>query len=105
MYLSEMGHSTCRTCKSGTYTDSARSKECSECPQSYVPSEAADSCVPAPTPSPTPAACVGDPDTFDAGWGPCKTYRHGKNNHRYCCSDRAKGTTAAEVCYECGVCR
>merc|ERR1711874_63291 len=51
--------------------------------------------------------CKGDPEGFNAGFGPCWTYGPGvTQNYLTCSSDQDKTSklVAAEVCPECGQC-
>jgi len=60
--------------------------------------------------SSTPAAdssfdmteCVGDYESFDAGWGACHTYS--RNNYYYCNDDYDGENFAYQVCPECDQC-
>lgn len=77
------------------------------------------SATPAPSPSPTERpstsptgrpteqpVCVGDRQTWDAGFGSCTTYilTPGDSNHAYCDTDCQDGFCAVEVCRECNFC-
>jgi hypothetical protein len=59
-----------------------------------------------PTPPPSPGSCVGDADMWTAGYGHCVSYADGQLNHPYCDtdSDGTNGTSAKQVCVECGEC-
>lgn len=48
--------------------------------------------------------CVGDRNTWDAGFGKCDSYTKGKANHDYCSQDSQSGILAKSVCEECGSC-
>ena len=52
---------------------------------------------------------MGNPATYDAGYGGCSTYAVGlstgcTDNNGYCAKDIAEGFVAKDVCSECGVC-
>jgi LPXTG-motif cell wall-anchored protein len=52
----------------------------------------------------TPVLCVGNADTWDAGYGRCSSYADGMTNHYYCRADSSQGFIAMQVCSECGGC-
>ena len=48
--------------------------------------------------------CLGNPQTWDAGYGLCDTYGPGSGNYGYCSSDCTDGLCADKVCALCGLC-
>jgi len=48
--------------------------------------------------------CLGNPQTWDAGYGLCDTYGPGSVNSGYCSSDCTDGLCADKVCALCGLC-
>lgn len=58
-----------------------------------------------PTAAPTTIPCVGDRDTWSAGYGGCETYAFGEYNADFCTDvDLTQELSAEAVCSECGVC-
>ena len=48
--------------------------------------------------------CVGDANTWNAGFGSCDTYATGLKNHAFCLTDCVDGQCASQVCHECESC-
>jgi hypothetical protein len=53
----------------------------------------------------TQGICLGDPTTWNAGYGNCTTYVPGLVNHYRCNNDTYSGLYAEQVCQECGQCQ
>jgi len=50
-------------------------------------------------------SCIGNAATWSTSWGKCADYASGKQNHRWCSSDKdSNGDKAKDVCPQCGSC-
>jgi hypothetical protein len=56
-----------------------------------------------PTRTPTVISCLGDRNTWNAGYGDCTTYAPGQGNADYC-GDTSGGLSGYQACSECGTC-